>query len=219
MNRHFQPCPPLPSCPPMPCSNCPGPCSPDQCRCGRCRKPEPPCPPDPCSCDRCPRPEGCFPPHSFLLPRILASGRIWLRRTPFCLTLTNMDPCAQPPYTLLSVEASSAQPRWEIASSPNPHRMCIHVWVPLCCRVKDGCGNVYTAEAEAEADVPMQLTMPAAECWRNTLVVLPCVRLVCAPQVSDTLCITAQLEMIVEAFLTRWEGCMVGMPKPVSPNG
>ena len=163
MNGHFQPFPPLPPCPPRPCGDCSGPCSPDQCRCDRCRKPDAPCP----------RPEGCFPPHSFLLPRILASGRIWLRRTPFCLKLTNVDPCAQPPYTLLTVEASGAPPRWETSPSSHPHRLCIHVWVPLCCRVKDSCGNVFSAEAVAEADVPMQLTMPAAECWRNTLVVLP----------------------------------------------
>ena len=212
MNRHFQPFPPLPPCEPEPCCKPISGCSP-VC--------EPLCTPEKCRCDRCGRPEPRpkpFPPNSFLLPRILAAGRIWLRRTPFCLKLTELDPCAQPPYTLLSVDVGSAAPHWE-ACTPDRGPMVVRVWVPLCCRVKDGCGNVFTAHAEAEAEVPLRLTTPPAECWRSTLVVLPSVRLVCVPQPSDTACITAQLELLIEAYLTRWESCMAGVPKPVSPNG
>ena len=191
MNRHFQPFPPLPPCPP------------ETCRCDRCRAPAEPCKP--------------FPPHSFLLPRILACGRVWLRRTPFCLKLTCVDPCAQPPYTLVSAEPTGAPPCWETRPAP-PCHMGLHVWIPLLCRLRDGCGNVFTGEATIEADLTLRLTMPQAECWRDTLVVLPCVRLVCA-QPADTLCIDAQLEVLAEAYLTRWEPCLAGVPKPVSPNG
>ena len=213
MNRHFQPFPPLPPCEPEPCCKPIGGCPP-VC--------EPLCSPEKCRCDRCGRPEPRpkpFPPNSFLLPRILAAGRIWLRRTPFCVKLTNVDPCAQPPFTLLSVDPGCAQPRWENLPSPSPHQMCLRVWIPLLCRLCDGCGNAFAAEGEIEVEVPLRLTMPPHECWRATLTVLPCVRLVCAPPPTDTLCITAQLEVIVESYLTRWESCMAGVPKPVSPNG
>ena len=196
MNRHFQPFPTMPPLRP--------PCPPETCRCDHCR-PQPPCKP--------------FPPSSFLLPKILASGRVWLRQTPFCLQITGIDPCAEPPYTLLSVDAGSAPPRWEVLPCQSRGMMALHVWIPLCCRVRDGCGNTFTGNAEAETEISLRLTMPPHECWRSTLVVLPCVRLVCAPQPSDTLCITAQLELLAEAYLTRWETCLAGVPKPVSPTG
>ncbi|MBR4080900.1 MAG: hypothetical protein IKK21_03840 [Clostridia bacterium] len=204
MNRHFQPFPPMPPCLPEPCPPPMPSCPPETCRCGHCRRPDTPCKP--------------FPPSTFLLPKVQASGRVWLRQTPFCLKLTDVDPCAQPPYTLLSVDAGSAPSRWVVRPGASHRQLCVHLWIPLCCRLRDGCGNTFTAAAEIEADVPLRLTMPLHECWRSTLVALPCVRLVCAPPPADTLCITAQLEIIAEVYLTRWETCMAGVPKPVSPG-
>ena len=64
-------------------------CHPADCQCDRCRgsTPPPPCP-EPCACGNQP-PHRPFPPKGFLLPRVLASDRVWLRRT--CVTLDVRD--------------------------------------------------------------------------------------------------------------------------------
>ena len=94
--------------------------------------------------------------------------------------------------------------------------MCLRLCIPVCCQVRDCRGNLYTGDALVETDINLRLTMPVNECWRNTMVVLPCVRLVCAPPPSDDACFEAQLELLVEVYMTRWETCMAGIPKAIS---
>lgn len=130
--------------------------------------------------------------------------------------MTNLAPCAEPPFTLLAVNLGSDAPRWEVLSSQSPHQLCLHLCIPVTCQIRDCRGAVYTGDALVETDVALRLTMPISECWRNTMVVLPCVRLVCPPPPCDTPCFEAQLELLVEVYMTRWETCMAGIPKAVS---
>ena len=96
--------------------------------------------------------------------------------------------------------------------------MLLCVTIPVVCQVKDCQGCLYTGRSCVEAEVCVQLTVPSAECWRHCMMVLPCVRLVCVPCACDEPCFDAQLEVIGEVYLTRWEPCMVGVPKPVCPD-
>ena len=64
----------------------------------------------------------------------------------------------------------------------------------------------------------MRLGFPACECWRNTQMVLPCVRLIQPSAPSCEPCFQAEVEILAEIYMIRWEPCMVGVPKPVCPD-
>ncbi len=215
-----------PSHQPVPCgcvqSPAPPPCSrPQQCVTVPCCKPvcHPPRPPKLCqtrTTHPCPPPVPCPPEeckptcashNGYLLPRIVASGREWNRRACVRLCLSGLSECAEPPYTLVSVAAAPQQPSWEMQPQPSPGRLLLHVAVPLVCQVRDRCGAVYTATATLESDVCLRLACSPAECWRNALMVMPCVRLCSIPCNSDDCCFDAQLEVLIDAYMTRWEPC------------
>ncbi|MGN0746864.1 MAG: hypothetical protein ACI4ML_09340 [Aristaeellaceae bacterium] len=178
------------------------------------------CPPEACRCAGCSQPPrglcGQERKQGFLLPRILASGRTWLRCCQTTLRVEGLPECAPPPLTLLSV-CVAGEPAWTQEHDPARRALCLHVSIPLICQVQDGCGCSHTGRACAQVDVMLRLTMPAAECWRNTLLVQPCVRLVCVPCPSEDGCFQAELEILAEAFMIRWEPCMAGPPRPECP--
>lgn len=200
---------PYPAYPPQPCSP---PIHPQGCGCPDCMQHMPqPCPPPDCRWDGC-APPSC-PPHAchdaqrFLLPRIISSGRTWLRRECFTLHLDGLPSCLQMPLMLISVAASGEAPQWEPLPDAHPGQMRLHICIPLTCQVRDCSGCTYTAHATIEVDACLRLQAPQCECWRSTLMLLPCVRLVCPPPCADSPCFDVQLEVLVEAYLTRWEAC------------
>ncbi len=193
-------CPALPPCPP------PRPFP---------RPPKPTCPPCDCAADSCAgtsRPQG-----GYLLPQIVAWGREWKRRWHVCLTVEGIPDCARPPFTLLSVSASQDSCTWEVIPQPVCSRMLLRVTLPLVCQVRDCTGCVYQGSARVETEVCLQLSARGQESWRTSMMVLPCVRLVSLPCASNDLCFDAQLELLVEAYLTRWEPCMPCGQRPVCP--
>lgn len=177
-------------------------CPPEECRCNSCRQPPPGC----CGQEQ----------RGFLLPRILASGRAWLRRCQTTLQVEGLPECAPPPLTLLSV-CAAGEPAWTQEHDPARHALCLHVTIPLICQVRDSCGCIHNGRACIRVDVAMQLSVPAAECWRSTVLVQPCVRLVCAPCPSEDGCFEAELEILAECYMIHWEPCMAGQPKPACP--
>ena len=190
---------------------------------GRSIRPEPCrplCPPEECRCNSCRQiPPGCCGQErkrSFLLPRILASGRAWLRRCQTTLQVEGLPECAPPTLTLLSVGAAG-EPAWTQEHDSARRALCLHVTIPLICQVRDSCGCIHNGRACIRVDVAMQLAVPAAECWRNTLLVQPCVRLVCAPCPSEDGCFQAELEILAECYMIRWEPCMAGATTPECP--
>lgn len=204
-----QPCPPTqcpPSCPtpnPCTCSSCPPPCPPP-CPPQPCPpQHRPSCPPEECYCGMRPN-EQCMP--GYLLPRVIASGRQWQRRCAVCLCVEGLPSCATPPFTLLSVTAADGC-TWEALPQPSCTRMLLHVVIPLLCQVRDCNGCIHVGRASIETDVAMQLNVRSQDSWRSSVMVQPCVRLVCLPCASERCCFDAQLEVVVEAFMTRWELC------------
>ena len=174
------------------------------------------CPSEECRYNSCNRPPDGSVRQGFLLPRILASGREWLRRCQTTLRMEGLPECAPPPLTLISV-CVAGEPSWVQEHDPARRALCLHVTIPLICQVRDSCGCVHSGRSCARVDVALRLTMPAAECWRNTLLVQPCVRLVCAPCSSEHACFEAELEILAECYMIRWEPCMAGPPKPECP--
>ena len=113
---------------------------------------------------------------------------------------------------LVSVSASGEAPQWQPLPQQPPGQLCLHVCIPLTCQVRDCAGCTHTASAAIEVDAVMRLQAPQCECWRATLMLLPCVRLVCPPPCAEGPCFCVQLEVLLEAYLTRWEPCVHGKP-------
>ena len=216
MQRPCSCCPPSerPSCGCPECSPPPV-CAPQTCQCSDCRCGPPPLPPRPApSCF----PQRPFPSNGFLLPRIIAAGREWQRRCSLTLEITGLPLGAEPPLTLLDL-TSCGQPTWEILACDDPRAMLLRVKVPLTCQVRDRCNSVHTGRAAITVDVRLRLSVPQAECWRGNLLVLPCVRLLCIPCSSERPTFDVLLEVLVEAYMTRWEPCLNGPPqKPACPD-
>lgn len=167
-----------------------------------------------CSCPIC-KPTKPAPCQGFLLPKIIASGREWLRRCCVNLAVEDLPRCTQPPFTLCSV-SSCGEPCWE--SLPDGRPLRFRVRIPLLCQVRDACGCLHSGRAEISSELCLTPACPLAECWRASMMVLPCVRLVCADCSQDA-CFNAQLEVLVEAYLLRWEACMTHQPcKPACPD-
>ena len=187
------------------------------CGCTRHEPCRPPCPPEACRCDTCRRPPPCPQEHKrgFLLPRILASGRAWLRNCQTTLRVEGLPDCPTP-WTLLSV-AVAGEPQWIQEHDPGRQTLCLHLTIPLLCQARDGCGCIHTGRSCVTVDVCMQLMTPAAECWRSTILALPCVRLMGAPCPSEDGCFDAVLEIVAECYMVRWEPCMAGPPQPPRP--
>lgn len=165
-----------------------------------------------CSCAACTPPR---PSHGWLLPRIIAKGKEWLRRQCFSLQIDHLPACAQSPYTLISV-SPCGEPTWEPLADGRP--LCFRVRIPLVCQVRDGCGCLHSGSACISLNASLTPLCPPHECWRSCMMVLPCVRLVCSA-CSQTCCIDAQLEVLLEAYLLRWESCMASQPcKPKCPD-
>lgn len=167
-----------------------------------------------CSCGMCtsPKPAPC---QGFLLPKIIANGREWLRRQCFALEVEGLPACAQPPYALVSVYPCG-DPGWEPVPDGRP--LHFRVTIPLLCQVRDGCGCIHTGRGSISLCMQLHPSCPLPECWRSCMMVLPCVRLVCA-ECSHTACFQTQLEVMVEAYLLRWEPCMGQQPcKPKCPE-
>lgn len=199
---------------PCACGERPAPCPPPPCPCcERCAEPPAPPPGPPPSC----YPQRPLPPGGFLLPRIIAAGREWQRRCNLRLTVDGLPMGLEPPLTLLSVTACGTC-TWEELPAETPRTQRLRVTVPLQCRVRDRCDTVATGRAAITVDVCLRMHVPAAECWRGSFMAIPCVRLICAPCPADTPIFDVLLEVMVEAYITRWEPCLNGPPKPACPD-
>lgn len=167
-----------------------------------------------CGCSERPAP---LPAGGFLLPRIIAAGREWQRRCDLTLAIEGLPACAEPPLTLLDV-VPCGQPGWEMLDDCDPRATVIRVTVPLMAQVRDRCGRMLSGRAAITVDVRLRHAGPRAECWRSNLIVLPCVRLICVPCPEEKPCFDVLLEVLVEAYMARWEPCLRGPEKPCCPD-
>ena len=171
----------------------------------------------PCACCECPRPQPRPCGQGFLLPKIIACGREWLRRQCFRLEVEGFPACPQGPLTLTSV-FPCGEPTWTPVPWEHPGQLRLRVRIPLLCQARDRCGCEWCGRACIETDICLNHACPRPECWRSSILVLPCVRLVC-PACAEGCCFEAQLEVLLEAYLLRWEPCAAPQPcRPACPE-
>lgn len=172
--------------------------------CCRPMPPQAPCPSRP-PCPSCPPTQ-----KGVLLPRILASGREWQRRACVALYVGGLPEDANGRLQLVGVTACG-DADWEIVPYQEPRpcgcRGCrpsrpapclLRVNIPVVCQVQAECGQVLRGESVLTTDVALPIRCVQAECWRNQMMVLPCVRLIDggAPVCADDcrpLCLIARL--------------------------
>lgn len=150
-------------------------------------------------------------PPRVLLPRVMGSGREWLRRWCTSIEVTGLPPSARPPYTLVSLSPGEAKIQ--------PEEGKCQVCIPLVCRVRDRMGCLFTGSAVITLEAAMRLNCRWEECWRYQWQAFPCVRLACLPPCCNSLCFEAALEVLLEVYLIKWEACSPGAPhKPPCPD-
>ena len=220
-------CPPI-DCPPRDCKprrDCHDPCDCkprrdcyDPCDC----KPRRECH-DPCDC-RPHRPPSCKPKppcpdkqQGVLLNRIVCCDRRFIPSLCADLKLEGLPCCAKPPFRLTMVQQSGAQPWWAPLESKGS-RLRLRVTIPVCCQVQDACGEYYSATSTVEVEATLAPQCPSSDCWRNSIIVVPCVRLCPPPVCSEDCCFQARLEVSLELYMTHPEPCMMRKPAPPCPD-
>lgn len=175
--------------------------------CCRPMPPQAPCPSRP-PCPSCPPTQ-----KGVLLPRILASGREWQRRACVALYVGGLPEDANGRLQLVGVTACG-DADWEIAPYQEPRpcscRGCrpsrpapclLRVNIPVVCQVQAECRQVLRGESVLTTDVALPIRCVQAECWRNQMMVLPCVRLIdgarlCVRMAAVPLCLIARLNCL-----------------------
>ena len=219
-------CPP-PACPPvrpMPCmDSCPPPpkaACPDvpMHKAAVWPRPVKACPPAHQSGVVCPKPPmkpikpKC---ESILLQKIVSCEKRHIPQLCTRLELSNLS--GRAPYRLLSVQQSGAQPWWTPVDNHAPDtRQHIRLSIPVCCQVCDSEGRTHSASAVVEVEVSYRAG--GTDNGRNSLFIVPCVRLTGGDVCSDTGCFCVQLEVSVELYLLRPEPCTMHHPEPVCPE-
>lgn len=161
------------------------------------------CRPGSSPCEYSCKPCGCK--GGYLLPKIIAHGREWLRRCNASLCLQLRDDCVEGPFSLLSLTPMSDQLTWDVIPQPSPTRILLHVTVPLLCQVRDRHGCLHEATASINTDVCLFYHHPCHDHRSSTTLIQPSIRLACMPSPSQDLCFNVQLEVLIDAYMIRWE--------------
>lgn len=187
-----------------------------------CPPPKPDCCVTPCF----PPPKPCCPPlkppkpaktEGVLLQKIIACER---RSVPcLCTELTLEGLCAQPPLTLVKVQQSGAQPWWTpLNSAHHQGQLPICVSIPVCAQVCDACGQTHHATSTVRVETFLRAICSCDELARNTLLISPCVRLVCAEPCCDGCIFKVQLCIELEIYLLRPEPFKIRCPESSCPD-
>ncbi|MDD3412052.1 MAG: hypothetical protein PHY12_14705 [Eubacteriales bacterium] len=175
----------------------------------------------PCGCHECGKrrpPDKRRPPQQgVLLNKIVCCDRRLIPSLCTELCLCDLPRCAKPPFTLLMVQQSGAQPWWTPLET-HGNRFSLRVCIPVCCQVKDACGQLHHATSVVEVDANLTPNCPVSECWRHSIVIVPCVRLCSPPVCSDDSCFHVKLEISLEIYMTRPEPCAMRAPAPPCPE-
>ncbi|MCL2812932.1 MAG: hypothetical protein FWD25_13730 [Clostridia bacterium] len=141
------------------------------------------------------------------MPKILASGREWVRCMEATLQVRCLPERVAQPLSICQICVSSCPPRcWEDDTwRPEPRAVILMVEVPLDVILRDAEGCMHRGQSEVLVRVRVPLPFPRDQCWRNQWVTQAAVRMLgCATQACErTFCV--RLEAHVEAFMVRSE--------------
>ena len=154
-----------------------------------------------------PHPPRPAPPQGFLIQKIIACEK---RSIPCLCAEWCFDACGT--GCIQSVSACGT-PCWTVENG-----CTLRVSIPLSVRLCDSCGRCFSKSAslDVETDLPHHFVCQLEE-PRNTLLILPCVRLVHA-ECSCNGCFRVQLAVSLDLFLLRYETCQLGGCKPQCPQ-
>lgn len=153
---------------------------------------------------------------SVLLQKIVCCEKRTIPNLCTQITLDGLPTCACAPYRLEWVQQSGAQPWWTPVQTHGPDsRNHILVSVPVCCIVVDGEGNRHHAASVVQAEVSYKNGAYGKESWRNSLLIVPCIRMLGGDVCSDAPNFCIQVEIHMEIYLLRPEPCAVQQPQPL----
>lgn len=179
--------------------------------------------PLPCGCSLLSCPPREQPSRGVLLPHVLSCGRHWERRVCVPMQIGDLPPDFSGEVTLTDVSVcGAAQWRFSPPMTGCSCRLCqqrqascgVMVTIPVRCRMCSGCGEAVEGQSLLQVDVPLRMRGAPGDCWRQQVMVLPCVRLVDG---GAPVCVRngrlppveGVLEVLVEVFVVRWEGEVV----------
>ncbi len=199
--------------PPCDCHKC------EQARESRCDRhftPPKPRPQSPCSAKggACRNAEH----ESVLLQKIIGCERRNYPCISVCLKIDELPECAKPPYKLVMVKPSGAQPWWVPLESHLDGRLRIRVYIPISCQVRDACGSLHHAVSVAEAEASLRQPIAASDCQANALYIVPSVRLCCSDSLSECPIFEANLEICMNIYAIRPEPCYMRKAAPPCPE-
>lgn len=164
----------------------------------------------------------CCPPRppkppasdSVLLQKIVACERRTLPCVRTELEVTGLPECACAPLRIVQVKQSGAQPWW----TPLDACCCsgetsVKITIPVCVWLLDQNGRTFTAAALVEVETRLPHWLCTAESCRHSLLILPCVQLICAE------CgYLVQLHVSLEFYLLCFSPYQLRCPEPACPN-
>lgn len=154
-----------------------------------------------------PHPPRPAPPQGYLLQRIIGCER---RSIPCLCTEWCFEGCGA--SSIQQVTASGA-PCWTLENG-----CTLRLKLPVNVRLCDPCGHCVTqpASVDVETDLPRSF-LCGLDDPRNTLLILPCVRLIRAECACGG-CFRVQLCISLELYLLRYETIHGCQPKPSCPQ-
>lgn len=167
--------------------------------------------PNGCRCDKC-RQRCCqVPRDAFLMQRIVGTGQEWCRRVCETLQLSGLPDCAQPPFCLVSVEASgTAVITDRLPDRCQRNQAVYRVEIPLTAQVRDARNCTYTACAILSVEARVMMSQRVDECCLTQVVACAAVRLVSCPPPSNCPCFEAAMDVRLEIYVVKNEACRRG---------
>ncbi len=191
------------------------------CGCRHCdrRPPDrypPPClPPNPPPCPP-PRPPKPRPRmDSVMLQKIVDCERRNLPCVHADLELEGLPDCQ--PRSLVSVRPSGAQPWWSQIQSPAcSQQSMIRICIPVCAQVCGGNGQ----QVWATGTLHVETWAPRAydPSCRHMLLILPCLRLLCADPGPNGCIFQVQVQVSLEIYVLRYEPYHLRRPEGDCPD-
>lgn len=147
------------------------------------------------------------PPQGYLMQKIIACEK---RSMPCLCTEWCFDSCSADCIQSIS---GPGTPCWTIENG-----CTLRISIPLNVRLCDSCGRCHTQQTSVDVETDLSRHfLCGMDDPRNTLLILPCVRLIHA-ECTCSGCFRVQLAVSLDIYLLRFEAIHCGQPKPQCPQ-
>lgn len=136
----------------------------------------------------------------FLIHRILASGKLQRRCQCYSLALDALPCQGNPPFMVIDA-GLGGNPTWQEIPCHERGTMLLNVMLPLAIRIRDSCGNIFTAVSSLEEQISLCIFCPDQQCWRGQISVHAAIRLCSPVPIGHNGSFDARLDVCMEAYL------------------